>query len=296
MLKFNQQYNQLLRQAKPKAIISNRSIIRDYHNILKESDGLPRAADTSKYDATAITNLIAAVRKYVMDVNPYFGLLLQQMPIIMTFDIETMAVDHKANLYINPDFVLELGKGYIETTASGFKINQGNNPIAFVIAHEVYHIFNRTFARERHRNAVIVYGDRPINLWNIATDFEMNYRLQYDFGMPPPEGGMLCDSDGVGHFWVTDKKYHVKGSSAERLYDLMLKDCKEIEELQNKYIPGDKPATTGHKFKPGDLITIAGTDPPEWHEVVSVLSNGDLDTKNLNVPKFPDTPIKVIEH
>ena len=295
MLKFNKQYNQLLRQVKPKTTISTRSIIRDYHNVLNESDGLPSQADTSKYNALVIKNLIGAVRKYVMDTNSYFGHLLQQMPIIVTFDVPTMAVDRKANLYINPDFVLELGKGYIDVTESGFKINQGNNPIAFVIAHEVYHIFNETFARERHRTANIMYGDRPINLWNIATDFEMNYRLQYVFGMPPPEGGMLCDPDGVGHFWVTDKKYHVKGNSAERLYDLMLKDCKEIEELQKKYIPGDKPAPTGHKFKPGDLITIMGTDPPEWHEVVSVLSNGDLDTKNLNVPKFPQTPIKVIE-
>lgn len=295
MLKFNKQYNELLRQVKPKAIISNRSIIRDYHNILRESAGMPGEADTSKYNAVAIKSLINAVRTYVMDANSYFGLLLQQMPIIMTFDVDTMAVDVKANLYINPDFVLELGKGYIESTDTGFKIKQGNNPIAFVIAHEVYHIFNETFKRERSRTAVVMDGERPINLWNIATDFEMNYRLQYDYNMPPPEGGMLCNPDGVGHFWLTDKQYMVKGTSAERLYDLMLKDCKEIEELQKKYVQGDKPADSKHKFKPGDIITILGSDPPEWHEVVSVLSNGDLDTKSLNVPKFPKSPIKVIE-
>ena len=291
MLKFNQRFEQLLQQTKPKTVISSRSIIRDYHNIIKESNG---QAPSAKYDPVAIRSLINAVRSYVMQANPYFGYLLQQMHIIMTFDVPTMAVDSKRNLYINPDFVLELGKGYVDFSETGFKIKQGNNPIAFVIAHEVYHIFNETFARERGRTASVVYNNSPISLWNIATDFEMNYRLQYNFGMPPPEGGMLCNADGVGHFWVTDKKYLVKGSSAERIYDLMLKDCLEIEELQKKYTKGKDSAPLGHMFKPGDLITIADTDPPEWHEVVSVLSNGDLDTKNLNVPKFPDVPIKVI--
>ena len=229
MLKFNQRFEQLLQQTKPKTVISSRSIIRDYHNIIKESNG---QAPSAKYDPVAIRSLINAVRSYVMQANPYFGYLLQQMHIIMTFDVPTMAVDSKRNLYINPDFVLELGKGYVDFSETGFKIKQGNNPIAFVIAHEVYHIFNETFARERGRTASVVYNNSPISLWNIATDFEMNYRLQYNFGMPPPEGGMLCNADGVGHFWVTDKKYLVKGSSAERIYDLMLKDCLEIEELQ----------------------------------------------------------------
>jgi hypothetical protein len=294
MQSFNRQYEQLLNELNIQLLPSRHSILSNFNNAINEDAQPP---EHPKYGPKVVRSLINAVRKYVIDSYPYFGYLLQQMQIIITLDVPTMAVDNNRNLYINPDFLLELGKGYIEITETGFKIIKENNPIAFVIAHEVYHIFNETFDRERGRTAVILVGDnkRPVNLWNIATDYEMNYRLQYTYGLEPmgeAKNFMMCDSDGVTIIPVffTGKRYMVKGSTAERLYALMLNDCKEIEKLQkeNPVLKPGKPDPS-YKFKVGDKIMIKGSNPPDWQEVTGILPNGDLETKPISQkPVFPE--------
>lgn len=304
MIGFNKQYRQLLKELHAKPLPSEKSIIQRYIQTINEADANDLASvpqqEHPKYNARVVRSLINAVRDYVMKANPYFGYLLQQMQVIVTLEISTMAVDNKRNLYINPDFLLELGKGHVEITETGFKINQENNPIAFVIAHEVYHIFNETFGRERGRRAVILFGpnEHPYPLWNIATDYEMNYRLQYTYGLKPPDCGMLCDADGVTAEPVdfTGKRYMVKGSTAERLYTIMLRDALEIEKVQkeNQPLKPDPNAKPNHQFKIGDKIMIKGSVPPDWQEVIGILPNGDLETKPvIQKPVFP-YPVKVI--
>ena len=297
MISFNTQYRQLLKELYREPVPSKQSIIRRYRQTINENDTPP---EHPVYNAKVVKSLIAAVKDYVDKSNPYFGYLLRQMSIQITFEVPTMAVDNKRNLYINPDFLQVLGKGRVELTETGFKIHQENNPIAFVIAHEVYHIFNETFGRERGRTAGILLGsdEYPINLWNIATDYEMNYRLQYTYNLQPPDCGMLCDADGVTSEPVqfTGKRYMVKGSTAERLYTIMLRDALEIEKAQkeNQPLTPDPNAKPGHTFKVGDKIMINGSNPPDWQEVIGILPNGDLETKPIvQEPVYP-IPVKVI--
>ena len=293
MQTFNRQYERLLNELNIQHLPSKHKILSSYNRIILEDAQPP---EHPVFGPKVVRALINSVRKYVIDSYPYFGYLLLQMQIVITLDVPTMAVDKHRNLYINPNFLMELGKGYIEATETGFKITKENNPIAFVIAHEVYHIFNETFDRERGRTAVILFGDnkQPVNLWNIATDYEMNYRLQYTYGIEPMSGAenfMMCDANGVTivPVFLTGKRYMVKGSTAERLYALMLKDCIEIERLQKEnpiLKPG--PPNPAYKFKIGDKIMIKGSNPPDWQEVIDILPNGDLETKPISQkPVFP---------
>lgn len=296
MQTFNRQYERLLNELNIQHLPSRYKILSRYNNVILEETQPP---GHPVFGPKVVRSLINAVRKYMIDTYPYFGYLLQQMQIIVTLDIPTMAVDNHRNLYINPNFLLELGKGYIETSPTGFKILADNNPIAFVIAHEIYHIFNETFSRERGRTAVILLGEsrRPINLWNIATDYEMNYRLQYTYNIQPMGDAanyMMCDADGVTivPVFFTGKRYMVKGSTAERLYTLMLKDCEEIEKLQKEnpvLVPS--PPDPSYKFKVGDKIMIKDSNPPDWQEVIDILPNGDLETKPIGARPIVQKPI-----
>lgn len=296
MLDFNTQYRLLINELCKKPLPSKQVITQRYRQAINESD----TPEHSTYNAAVVKSLIAALKNYMDKAQPYFGYLLRQMSIQITFDVDTMAVDNNRNLYINPDFLRKLGKGRVDITETGFKIHEENNPIAFVIAHEVYHIFNETFDRERGRRAVILLGPNqyPINLWNVVTDYEMNYRLQYTYGLVPPDCGMLCDTDGVTSEPVqfTGKRYMVKGSTAERLYTLMLKDALEIERIQkeNQPLSPDSNAKPNYKFKVGDKIMIKDSNPPDWQEVIGILPNGDLETKAIiQSPVFP-IPVKVV--
>jgi len=298
MLKFNNQYNLLINELYKRPLPSKQVITRRYKQAINESN----TPGHSDYNPTVVQSLIAALRDHMDNTHPYFGFLLRQMSIQITFDVPTMAVDDKRNLYINPDFMLEIGKGSVQLSDKGFKILDQNNPIAFVLAHEVYHIFNQTFDRKRGRQAIVLFDHdkRPIRLWNIATDYEMNYHLEHTYGLKPPEDGMLCGADGLTQFPVffTGKRYMVKGSSAERLYTLMLKDAREIERIQkeNPTLTPNLLAPADYKFKVGDKLMIKGSDPPDWQEVVSILPNGDYETKPvIQVPVFP-IPIEVIKY
>lgn len=290
MLKFNNQYKLLINELYKRPLPSKQVITRRYKQVINESN----TPEHSKYNPTVVKALIQALKEHMDNTHPYFGFLLRQMSIQITLEHETMAVDNKRNLFINPDFMLKIGKGSVQMSDKGFKILDQNNPIAFVIAHEVYHIFNKTFDRERGRTHIILYGPKeyPIYLWNIATDYEMNYRLEHTYGLKPPESGMLCDADGLTQFPVefTGKRYMVKGNTAERLYSLMLKDAREIERLQKENPPliPNLEAPPNYKFKVGDTLMIKDSDPPDWQKVVSILPNGDYETEPfIQVPVFP---------
>lgn len=89
--------------------------------------------------------------------------ILQNLKINITKEVDTMAVDNKRNIYINPDFTIMMYK-------------RDPQEVVGVLAHETMHHANETFYRQK---------GREMQMWNVATDFVMNmYLLDSDFKLP----------------------------------------------------------------------------------------------------------------
>lgn len=122
--------------------------------------GIPLSANTdaSKLSVPPEVELVeqrfAAARFFLQKHFPLFYAMLAKMSVIYTYDVDTMAVDDKGNIYINPVF--------------GSK-SLTYNQFVGVIIHEVFHVANLTFARKK---------DRDHRLWNICTDVIMNRDIQ----------------------------------------------------------------------------------------------------------------------
>lgn len=275
-----------------------KSIVND---LIEEAEENKKDVDIFS-DPNVVSNLVISLRIAMQKYSEVFSHILSKMKIIMTYDLPTMAVDAKRNLYINPVFAVALCKGAIEFRRNeqnqivNFKVHAENNPCLFVIAHEVYHIFNRTFERQKGRNHLIC-GQ---NLWNIATDLEMNYQLEHNWMLKAPRNVIVeymdgtksapmnfltPDSDGNFQDFITLRTINVAGKRAEIIYKELLAIAEEIIELQKKYPPMKPlPETVGKIiYKPGMRIFKDGTDPVEWYEVESVDKNNKPVLKKLPI-------------
>jgi predicted metal-dependent peptidase len=135
---------------------------------------------------------------------PTVGVFLQNLKTILTFDVKTMAVDDKGNVYVNPTFANFLS----------FQEVKG------VLIHEAMHVFTGTFERKR---------DRKHKLWNICTDYLMNFYIMKDataravnseLPFTLPKGGCIPEPNGDVYFDVDGKRhtFNVTGKTAEWLY------------------------------------------------------------------------------
>ena len=192
-------------------------------NAVTAPDQEPAPENQGHFSPQEVRDMAVYLRKVLYETNRYFWHVLKDMPILIVNpddrQLPTMAVDQFRNLYINPRFATKILDGFIDESG---KIITHNNPFTFVIAHEVYHVVNRTFERQHDRNIVLQAGDQKVTLWNIATDFEMNDELQWQWKLPPPKDGLLTNEQGIGEFM--GKTYQIRGKSAERIYAEILKD------------------------------------------------------------------------
>ena len=142
-----------------------------YKKVLLESDTSQEQGVKRKMSPTELHNfkaLLTDCRRSLAIVSPYLYRTLDHLHVVPTFDIQTMAVDNKNNIYINPDFAFQMEK-------------RNKDEVTGVLAHEVLHHENRTFFRQEWRDP---------QLWNIATDFIMNRDLIID-GFKLPEEGCI---------------------------------------------------------------------------------------------------------
>lgn len=122
--------------------------------------------------------LTEKLRFHVKRKTPTIGITLASLKTILTYDIPTMAVDDKMNIYINPIFAISLPP----QEAMG------------VLIHEAMHIITLTHFRQQGRDAYFMSDGRPVTWWNICTDYLMNYYIAKD-GYKLPANG--CIPDGV---------------------------------------------------------------------------------------------------
>jgi predicted metal-dependent peptidase len=151
--------------------------------------------------------LVKGGRYYVIKHAPMIGLTLHKLNTVITFSIPTMAVDDKGNIYINPVFALE---------------KCSKKEAVGVFIHEALHILTLTHQREMGRSH---------KLWNICTDYVMNYLIIND-GFELPKGGCIPAENGDVKFRMPDNSivtFNIAGKTAEWLYHKLEKTWDEIK-------------------------------------------------------------------
>ena len=180
----------------------------------------PEDPEEREKEVKEAKRLVSKAKYYIQKTTPVVGLTLQTMKFVITYDVPTMAVDDKANCYINPAFAKSI------TTMEGIG----------VLVHEVLHILTETHTRRRSRSH---------KLWSICTDYLMNYLIindgiDQDQGTKGvtgnyelPEGGCIPTRSGDVTFRMPDgstRTWNVKGKTAEWLYTQLEKAWEEIKE------------------------------------------------------------------
>ena len=144
-----------------------------------------------------ISESLSRDRHKLLVEQPFIGNVAMRFDLIPVRDKRclTACTDAK-NIYMSCDFYLGLSQ----------------EERIFVLAHEIWHLLNLTFARKQTRDA---------ELWNIASDMEINNILATSGGrtLIPPK-----------HLMFPPAK--MKGKSAETLYDWLLKQ-QEKNNLNN---------------------------------------------------------------
>lgn len=132
----------------------------------------------------------------LLEKHPFIGEMLLRFSIIPTYDcrLETAATDG-TKIYFDCEFYSSLTPGQRQ----------------FVLAHEVWHNIFMHFTRR---------GARDLQLWNVATDMEINHMLQNE-GLEVLKGGCFLDPQ-------------VAGKNAEDIYAYLQKQAQKQQNQKGK--------------------------------------------------------------
>ena len=145
---------------------------------------------------------LEVARWHLLDSYPFIGEMLLRFSIVPTYDARILtAATNGTKIFFDCEFYSKLTKGQRE----------------FTLAHEVWHNIYLHFLR---------IGTRNPELWNIATDMEINHMLQNE-GMELIDG--ICLPDPI-----------VAGKSAEDIYNYLMKQMPpQSQSGQNGNDDGD---------------------------------------------------------
>jgi hypothetical protein len=262
---FNEQFKRIIKQF-PNDVGCKRALV-----FLEQGNTEP----ASKWTPERVKKFVEGLRFTVRKRNPYFGYLLDKVPIIVVDpndrNVRTMAVDQNHNLYINPVFTqsilsgaeghrgvsdkdtAEANKGEEPEEGTYYTLPEGEKAFLGIIAHELMHIFKDHVARmTKNYKRVITYYGQPVTLWNLATDAEINDELLYKWGYTLVEGGINSAPDGTLEF--LGNTLTVRGKTPERIY-------REMESL----LPPPPPK---EPLKPGDIVYDEKTK--KYGEIVTI--------------------------
>lgn len=130
------------------------NIFSVYRGILVEATEEQPKQQPKKAVTTEQKNRLVKLKLKMEDRLPIFSKLIRLAPVIFTYDLPTMAVDDRDNLYINPEFFDRLS----------------DDGVVAVLAHEMYHIFHE------HVGDGMSRGVDP-TIHNYATDYVINRDL-----------------------------------------------------------------------------------------------------------------------
>lgn len=143
-----------------------------------------------------ILESLSVDRQSILTTMPFIGGMLMRMEIVPVRDYRCdTAMTDGSNIFFDMDFYKSLDRDQRK----------------FVLAHEIWHVVYMHFLRQQNRNR---------ELWNIATDCEINYMLTNE-GFKPPEN--LC---------FPSKRD--EGKNAEEIYNHLLKQIKNQKKKSSK--------------------------------------------------------------
>lgn len=122
--------------------------------------------------------------------------------------------------------VIRFNKAYAESIGPALLMS--------LYIHELFHIIKRHFAR---------MGNRNIRLWNIATDYLINWEIKHMLNLP------------IGNDWLYNEAYSPKTYTSEKLYEELLKKEKEDRQI----------------IRPGQMIVGEVEKPENPQEVEQVV-------------------------
>jgi len=188
--------------------------------------GLPKAKKANEVSDRAKQALVTA-KIEIIRAYPFLGMLIMGTEYQFTDDIPTMAATTKGP---NGNLVLVNEKFLLESLP-----NKAQR--AFVIAHEILHIFLEHISRLTDNN---YHG----KLWNIATDFCINsYLVELN--------SKKLEMPSMGLY---DKKY--KDMSADQIYQVLLEENNnDPEEAASGFGGGDPSNESGAGQRPFDEIS-----------------------------------------
>lgn len=189
-----------------------------------------------------VEDKIRAARISLLLKKPFWGQIATRLKIIETNDEwnPTMATDGK-NLYFNRKFTEALSDANIQ----------------FVICHEILHCAFEHFIR--------LNGRKP-GMWNMATDYAINWMLKRDGvgEIPGPIPEIKLGAPGSENGCLLDEKY--KDMTAEQIYDKLIQDkVKQRNSLDTHiYVSADG---KGGGRGDGDKVTVPTMSEAEAKEV-----------------------------
>lgn len=232
------------------------TVNRVFKQLLGEADEKPSKEISA--DKTIPENILSVTKKIINESKGHLSRkdsilfnILQNLIINITKEVDTMAVDNKRNIYINPDFTIMMYK---------------RNPqeVVGVLAHETMHHANDTFLRLKNKD---------MRMWNVATDFIMNMYL-LDSGFVLPEEGCIPV--------LENNRWLVRLPVAEGLSEEQAKQIREgsTDESQAK-------AKVGKDGKVSEIeLDITNVDADQlYHYLKNVLPK----KKNKTVIYLPET-------
>ena len=172
------------------------SSFRDYEYVI--------GPDGTVYDTKQIIALVNTACDLLTDISQgTITEFLVALPIIYTFQVETMATDTEY-IYINPGFVLKLLD------------DCGGSPagIAFVLLHEIYHNVFMHHAREAADPKRFSDRDKA----NAAQDYEINWVIEHSF--PDMRNDLEWDHDDPD-----DSPFEADGVTRKQIMEGVTKAC-----------------------------------------------------------------------
>lgn len=155
-------------------------------------------------------DILSVCRRNILSKYPFIGNIALRMEMVPVRDVRVRTACTDGNsVYFDIAFLSSLGK----------------EEQMFVLAHEIWHAVMLHLVRRHNRNP---------DLFNIATDKEVNYMLKQD-GFISPDN--LC-------FPTKDEE----GKCAEEIYEMMLKDMKQ-NQMKMKGMNGGAGGNSNNKDK-----------------------------------------------
>ena len=172
------------------------SSFRDYEYVI--------GPDGTVYNTKQIIGLVNVACDLLIDITQgTIAEFLVALPIIYTFQVDTMATDTEY-IYINPGFVLKLLDDCDRSPAG----------IAFVILHEVYHNVFMHHAREAADPKRFSDHDKA----NAAQDYEINWVIEHSF--PDMRSDVEWDHDDPD-----DSPFEADGVTRKQIMGGVTKAC-----------------------------------------------------------------------